>query len=595
MVRNGRYTVLRKLADGGMAEIFLATQHGSQGFAKHVVLKRIHAAFLADEQFRNMLIDEAHISMSLAHTNIVQVLDLGQSKGRYFLVLELVDGWDLGRVLQRSGRANVVFPPALALYVVAQVCRALGYAHAKTTETGQALKIVHRDVSPQNVLLSEQGEVKLADFGIAKARRKRDQTNSGVVKGKIAFMSPEQANGHEIDARADLYALGTVLYVLTTNRRPYDGPTDLEILLRVQKGDFVPPREAHPGIHPAAAAIIERAMALDPDERYGNADEMLVDIEHVLRSVFGSPGQTELKTWLGELARLDGELPIGRASGTPVGEDEGSSGLRAGNALELEETDDEFVGDDLEPRSLAAVGGSTRTTTPITAISLRMTGSEPTSLQDLRMTETILAAEAPEAIRSTRPSRLYGVGVLLVVVGIFGAIGVGIWRAAIRNQELVAPAATGEKKLTPAAAVVTRAPPNAVAKDKERPRPLDEMDETPPEPERPRRALRDEGEPMPQLEPLTKPRVIPPAPVIGEPLVVPVEPPIENPVAPAPIETPPVEPAPAEPAPADPAPAELPGQPRPPAGEPPAIEPAAPSPTSTQTLPAADGARVTPR
>src|SRR5688572_22406127 len=170
---HGRDTVVRKLAEGGMAEIFLARQHGSEGFERLVVLKRIHSGFVADEQFRNMLIDEAHISMSLHHNNIVQVLDLGRAAGRLFLVLELVDGWDLAWVLERTEAVKRPIPMGLALYVMAEVCRALAYAHGRSDVHGQPMGIVHRDISPQNVLVSEQGEVKLADFGIAKALTKR--------------------------------------------------------------------------------------------------------------------------------------------------------------------------------------------------------------------------------------------------------------------------------------------------------------------------------------------------------------------------------------------------------------------------------------
>ena len=167
-----------------------------------MILKRIHSTIYADPQFRNMFIDEAHISMSLAHSNIAQVLDLGVAAGRYFLVLELVDGWDLGRVLQRAATAGTPLPRELGVHITADVCRALAYAHGKT-DGQRALGIVHRDISPHNVLLSEQGEVKLTDFGIAKAMNKREQTGTGVVKGKVAFMSPEQAMGKPIDARSD--------------------------------------------------------------------------------------------------------------------------------------------------------------------------------------------------------------------------------------------------------------------------------------------------------------------------------------------------------------------------------------------------------
>ena len=182
MPKAGKYHIAHKIADGGMAEIFVGTQHGMEGFERPVVLKRILAPLVADPQFRNMLIDEAHVAMGLNHSNIVQVLDLGHVRGRYFLVMELVDGWDLSQILVRAASAEFPLPPEIVLYIAAEICRALAYAHARTRD-GQPLAIVHRDVSPQNVLVSEQGEVKLTDFGIAKAMGRREHTSQGVIKG----------------------------------------------------------------------------------------------------------------------------------------------------------------------------------------------------------------------------------------------------------------------------------------------------------------------------------------------------------------------------------------------------------------------------
>ncbi|HVX97030.1 MAG TPA: serine/threonine-protein kinase, partial [Polyangia bacterium] len=224
MSLQSRYTILRKIADGGTAEIFLAKQHGAHGFEKPVVLKRIFTAFYADPAFRHMLVDEAHIAMTLTHSNVVQVLDLGEVDGRYFLALELVDGWTLDRTLKRAQAAGVPFPPALALYVTAEICRALAYAHGKVRD-GKPLGIVHRDVSPHNVLLSAEGEVKLTDFGIAKAQNKKEQSLGNLIKGKISFMSPEQASGGALDGRSDLFSLGTMLYAMITRRLPFDAPT----------------------------------------------------------------------------------------------------------------------------------------------------------------------------------------------------------------------------------------------------------------------------------------------------------------------------------------------------------------------------------
>lgn len=338
MARHGRYTILGKLADGGMAEIFLATQHGAEGFEKHVVLKRILTQFSADPQFSNMFIDEAHISMSLQHSNIVQVLDLGVAGSRYFLVMELVDGWDLERILKRAHEAGMVFPPALSLYVVTVVCRALAYAHAKA-RGGKPLGIVHRDISPNNVLISEQGEIKLADFGIAKAQRKREQTAAGVIKGKVAYMSPEQATGAAIDKRSDIFAVGSLLYRMVTNALPFEAPSDLEQLLRVQKADLTPIDKAKPGVSAAVSDIILRAMRLAPSERYQTADEMLADVERVLRTEFQSAGQTELKLWLEQLARRDGESSIGkrRLDTSGIVKDDLGTDLSAGTSFELDE------------------------------------------------------------------------------------------------------------------------------------------------------------------------------------------------------------------------------------------------------------------
>jgi tRNA A-37 threonylcarbamoyl transferase component Bud32 len=308
-----RYTIMRKIADGGTAEIFLAKQKGAQGFEKMVVLKRIFTNFYADPQFRHMLVDEAHIAMSLYHSNIVQVLDLGESDGRYFLALELVDGWTLDQVLRRAKQAHVPFPPALALYVTAEVGRALSYAHGKSRD-GKPLGIVHRDISPHNVLLSEQGEVKLTDFGIAKAQNKKEQSLGNLIKGKIAYMSPEQASGTELDARSDLFSLGTMLYVMITGRQPFDAPTDFETLMLVKSGDFIPPETARPGLNPDLYRVIRKAMARSPSDRYQKADDMLMDVEQVMRLGFRAVGQTELVRWLGDLAEKDGIPPLTRAA-----------------------------------------------------------------------------------------------------------------------------------------------------------------------------------------------------------------------------------------------------------------------------------------
>ena len=342
MASHGRYTIKGKLADGGMAEIFLAVQHGAEGFEKPVVLKRILTAYSADPQFRNMMLDEAHISMGLQHSNIAQILDLGVAGGRYFLALELVDGWDLEKILQRAYAAGMVWPAALALHVCASVCRALAYAHGKSKD-GKPLGIVHRDISPNNVLISDQGEVKLTDFGVAKAHRKREQTAAGVIKGKVAYMSPEQALGGTVDRRSDIFSVGSMLYRMMTDKLPFEAGSDMDSLIRVQKAEFKPPEQVRPTVSPAVSAIIMRAMRLAPSERYQTADEMLADVERALRSEFHSAGQTELKLWLEQLSRRDSVPSIGRR---PLISDTGGTvkdvvdtDLSAGTSFELDDFD----------------------------------------------------------------------------------------------------------------------------------------------------------------------------------------------------------------------------------------------------------------
>ncbi len=347
MSRQSRYTILRKIADGGTAEIFLAKQHGARGFEKTVVLKRIFTTFYADPQFRHMLVDEAHVAMSLNHSNIVQVLDLGESEGRYFLAMELVDGWTLDRILKRSKAAGVPVPPALALYVTAEICRALAYAHGKKRSDGSPLGIVHRDVSPHNVLLSEQGEVKLTDFGIAKAQNKTEQSLGNLIKGKVAFMSPEQASAGELDARSDLFSVGTLLYVMITRRHPFDAPTDYETLMLVKNGDFLPPETARPGLNPELYRAIRKAMGKTPAERYQKADDMLIDVERVMRLAFRPVGQTELQRWLADLGSKDGVPTLTReappeppASRSTVGPLRAGDGQDSGLVLTLDDAED---------------------------------------------------------------------------------------------------------------------------------------------------------------------------------------------------------------------------------------------------------------
>jgi serine/threonine protein kinase len=305
MPKGVRYRVLKKIAQGGMAEIFLAVQVGAEGFQKPVVLKRILPALAADPTFVRMLVDEAHIASTLNHSNLVQVLDLGRSADQYFLVLEFVDGWSLEHVRQRASKAKLKLPLSLSLYVVGALCRALSYAHTRK-RNGKPLGIVHRDVTPQNVLVSREGEVKLADFGIAKAIGRTEKSATGVIKGKFAYMSPEQSVGADLDARSDLFSVGTVLYILTTGRKPFQGATDMETLMQVRKARYDKPSDVVRGFNPEVERFIARALRPDRSKRFQSAEQMADRIDGLVAKLGQASGPNALKRWLADLTERDG-------------------------------------------------------------------------------------------------------------------------------------------------------------------------------------------------------------------------------------------------------------------------------------------------
>lgn len=310
MSRGVRYRVLRKIAHGGMAEIFLALQIGAEGFEKPVVLKRILPALGSDPAFVRMLIDEAHIVSTLNHTHLVQILDLGQVDDQFFLVLEFVDGWSLEQVRRRARKAKLKLPLPLALYITSALCRGLDYVHRRT-RNGKPLGIIHRDVTPQNLLLGREGDVKLADFGIAKAIGRREKSATGVIKGKFAYMSPEQTIGAELDARSDLFSVGTLLYLLTTGRKPFDAPTDLDVLMQVRKARHEKPSAFVRDFNPDVERFIERALRADRARRFQSAEQMADKLDSILFEIGKPTGPATLKRWLETLSARDGIAPPG--------------------------------------------------------------------------------------------------------------------------------------------------------------------------------------------------------------------------------------------------------------------------------------------
>lgn len=275
----GKYELVQRLGSGGMAEVWRATVRGAAGFRKEVALKMIRREWAEDSQFVDMFVDEARLSAQLTHPNIVATLDFGRSGGRYYLALEMVEGATLRSCLHHLERKARRLDRTLGLHVIAEVAAGLDYAHRATDAEGRPLHLIHRDVNPANVLISLHGEVKLADFGIAKAAGRAAQTEAGSLKGKIPYMSPEQAWGRPLDARSDVYALGLMLQELLTGKRALEASNEIELLERARAGEMLPPG---PRVPPELQAILARALGREPEARYPTAGAMRQEVLAVL-------------------------------------------------------------------------------------------------------------------------------------------------------------------------------------------------------------------------------------------------------------------------------------------------------------------------
>jgi hypothetical protein len=280
----GKYLLLDRISVGGMAEVFKAKSYGVEGFEKVIAIKRILPTMGEDRDFIKMFIDEAKIAGQLAHANICQIFELGRIDGAHFIAMEYIWGKDLLQIQNRFRKRKQVMPVAMACHVIAKICEGLDYAHRKRDPMGRSLEIVHRDCSPQNVLCSYEGEVKLIDFGIAKAASRSSQTMAGVLKGKFGYMSPEQVRGLPLDRRSDIFALGTVLYESLTGERLFQGESDFSTLEKVRNVDILPPSHLNRNIPIEVEQIVMRALERDPDDRYQWCNELHADLQRYLMS-----------------------------------------------------------------------------------------------------------------------------------------------------------------------------------------------------------------------------------------------------------------------------------------------------------------------
>lgn len=272
-VKFGRYTLVLPIATGGMGEVYLARVDGGAGFEKYCVIKKILSNLAADSDFVERFIGEARVLAKLSHGNIAQVLDMGHVDGAPYLALEFVDGKDVRRIIARMRDRRLPVPVTFALYTAVRVLEALAYAHRKRGDDDKELGLVHRDISPQNLLVSYEGEVKIIDFGLAKSALSTTKTNPSMVLGKFLYMSPEQARSTRVDRRSDLYSVGLCLYEMVAGKNPFEDVPHTELLQRVQAPGIPPLSQVEPLCPPALSDIVMRALAVDPQARYQTAEE----------------------------------------------------------------------------------------------------------------------------------------------------------------------------------------------------------------------------------------------------------------------------------------------------------------------------------
>lgn len=274
----GKYFLIDKVAVGGMAEVFRAKTFSHGGFEKLLVIKRILQHLGDNGEFVEMFIDEAKISVMLQHPNIVQIYDFGKCRENYFIAMECVEGKDLKIILRKLAERRKLLPVEYAVYLAHEVCKGLDYAHKKKNIKGEPMGIVHRDMSPSNMIVSYNGEVKIADFGIAKAEISIYNTKDGVLKGKFEYMAPEQASGLPVDQRADLFAVGIMLHEMLTGRRLFKSESEIRTLERIKAADAKPPSATNPSIPARLDEIVMRALSRDPKDRYQDAKELQTDL-----------------------------------------------------------------------------------------------------------------------------------------------------------------------------------------------------------------------------------------------------------------------------------------------------------------------------
>jgi serine/threonine protein kinase len=301
----GKYYLLERINVGGMAEVFKAKTFGVEGFERLLAVKRILPNIAEDEEFIAMFIDEAKIAVQLQHANIAQIFDLGKVDDSFFIALEHVHGKDLRSIFDRLRGKGETMPIPQACWIIMQVCEGLDYAHNKRDAQGRELHLVHRDISPQNVLIGYEGECKLIDFGIAKAAGKASKTQAGILKGKFGYMSPEQVRGLPIDRRSDIFSVGIVMYELLTNERLFVGESDFSTLEKVRNVEIMPPSSYNKKIPAELERIVLKVLAKDPEDRYQNAIDLHDDLQSFLHKIGEFYSRKDLAAWMKKMFAVE--------------------------------------------------------------------------------------------------------------------------------------------------------------------------------------------------------------------------------------------------------------------------------------------------
>lgn len=297
----GKYKLLSRIAQGGMAELYLAKLSGYEGFEKLVAIKKILPDLAEETNLIKAFIDEAKLAAFLQHPNIVQIYDFGSVNDTYYIAMEYLYGKDLKIVTRQYKEKGMLLSLGNALYIATQVCAGLDYAHKLKDFQGKPLNIIHRDIGPHNVFITYDGQVKIIDFGIAKAATQVNKTQHGSIKGKITYMSPEQAKGEKIDHRSDIYAMGILLYEMVTHERMFDGENTYSVFSKVLESEYRPAQEVNRELPKDLCRIIDRALEKDPEKRYQSAEEMLTDLEKCIHRLSIIPSYRNLARFMNKL------------------------------------------------------------------------------------------------------------------------------------------------------------------------------------------------------------------------------------------------------------------------------------------------------